>query len=61
VKKISDNAYVMNLPSIMSMSKIFNVVDFYEYHPTEKIYPKSNRRSSQKMKADQDRAADRLN
>ena len=61
MKKISDNAYVMNLPSIMSMSKIFNVVDFYEYHPTEKVYLKSNRISSQKMKADQDRAADRLN
>ena len=35
VKKISDNAYVVNLSSNIAMSKTFNAADLYEYHSTE--------------------------
>ena len=35
VKKISDNANVMDLSNDMAMSKTFNDVDLYAYYPTK--------------------------
>ena len=46
VKKISDNTYVVDLPSDMAMSKTFKVADLYDYHPTEKLYLDNSMMSS---------------
>ena len=46
VRKINDNAYVVNIPSNMAVSKMFNVVDLHEYYPTNQLYPDNNSRTS---------------
>ena len=46
VKKISDNAYIVDLSSDMTMSKTFNVVDLSEYHSTKRLYHDYNSRTS---------------
>ena len=38
VRKINENAYVVDLPKDMTMSKMFNVIDLDEYYPTKKLY-----------------------
>ena len=46
VRKINDNAYVVNLPSDMTMSKTFNVTDLHEYYLTKELYPDDNSMTS---------------
>jgi len=45
VKKISDNAKVVDLPSDVAMSMIFNVAYLYEYHFTKQLYHDYNSRT----------------
>ena len=46
VRKINDNAYVVDLSSDVAMSKTHNVVDLHGYYLTKKLYPDDNSRTS---------------
>jgi len=45
VRKINDNAYVVDPPNDTVLSKTFNM-ELHEYYPIEQLYPDDNSRTS---------------
>lgn len=45
-QKINDNAYVLELPFIWNISRTFNVVELFKYHPDDEVLCELNSRMS---------------
>nr|GEV69458.1 superoxide dismutase [Mn], mitochondrial-like [Tanacetum cinerariifolium] len=60
LRKINDNAYVVDLPNTMSISKTSNVSDIYEFHSKEVNEDKHSRTSSSKERGNDEDTINKL-
>ncbi|GJZ46496.1 transposon ty3-I gag-pol polyprotein [Tanacetum coccineum] len=60
LRKINDNAYLVDLPNTMSISKTFNVSNIYEFHSEDVNKGKHSRTSSSKERGNDEDMINKL-